>query len=198
MENPDFKKESEGEGAEEVYSKAVRAGRRTYFFDVKATRNDDYYITVTESRKKTGKDGGFTFEKQARVFQSRRHGYRPRSEHGRTVRQTVTVSERWPLRGLPFSFGMHATETELDSLSGPKRRPAQYRSRQGSAGNQDKGPPYFPCGHTQSGNDKRLSRFPDSAAGFLNASTNEHMKRKRENNSRYKKAANYYSSMNRT
>ena len=54
MENPDFKKESEGEGAEEVYSKAVRAGRRTYFFDVKATRNDDYYITVTESRKKTG------------------------------------------------------------------------------------------------------------------------------------------------
>ena len=63
MENPDFKKESEGEGAEEVYSKAVRAGRRTYFFDVKATRNDDYYITVTESRKKTGKDGGFTFEK---------------------------------------------------------------------------------------------------------------------------------------
>ena len=60
MENPDFKKESEGEGAEEVYSKAVRAGRRTYFFDVKATRNDDYYITVTESRKKTGKDGGFT------------------------------------------------------------------------------------------------------------------------------------------
>ena len=63
MENPDFKKESEGEGAEEAYSKAVRAGRRTYFFDVKATRNDDYYITVTESRKKTGKDGGFTFEK---------------------------------------------------------------------------------------------------------------------------------------
>jgi len=93
---------------------------------------------------------------------------------------------------------MHATETELDSLSGPKRRLAQYRSRQGSAGNQDKGPPYFPCGHTQSGNDKRLSRFPDSAAGFLNASTSEHMKRKRENNNRYKKAANYYSSMNRT
>ena len=59
----DSQKESESEGAEEVYSKAVRAGRRTYFFDVKATRNDDYYITITESRKKTGRDGNFTFEK---------------------------------------------------------------------------------------------------------------------------------------
>lgn len=51
------------DGVEEVYSKAVRAGRRTYFFDVKATRNDDYYLTITESRKKQGKDGSFTFEK---------------------------------------------------------------------------------------------------------------------------------------
>lgn len=150
MENPDFKKESEGEGAEEVYSKAVRAGRRTYFFDVKATRNDDYYITVTESRKKTGKDGGFTFEKHKiylykEDFRKFAEGFQdavdyvvkskpecfnpdgtaivPAQSTGRTVRQTVTVSERWPLRGLPFLFGTHATETELDSLSGPKRRP---------------------------------------------------------------------------
>ena len=43
--------------------KIVRAGRRTYSFDVKATRNDDYYVTVTESRKKTEKDGKFSFEK---------------------------------------------------------------------------------------------------------------------------------------
>ncbi|MDR0955488.1 MAG: PUR family DNA/RNA-binding protein [Rikenellaceae bacterium] len=48
---------------EEVYSKAVRAGRRTYFFDVKATRNDDYFLTITESRKKQGKDGSFFFDK---------------------------------------------------------------------------------------------------------------------------------------
>lgn len=55
--------ESEGAGGEEVYSKAVRAGRRTYFFDVKATRNDDYFLTITESRKKQGKDGSFFFDK---------------------------------------------------------------------------------------------------------------------------------------
>ncbi len=59
----DLKKENDAEGGEEVYSKAVRAGRRTYFFDVKATRNDDYFLTITESRKKLGKDGNFFFDK---------------------------------------------------------------------------------------------------------------------------------------
>lgn len=63
MANFDFKKENESDGAEEIYSKVIRAGRRTYFFDVKATRNDDYYVTVTESRKKTDRDGKFSFEK---------------------------------------------------------------------------------------------------------------------------------------
>lgn len=64
MNNFEIKRDKDlDEGAEEIYSKVVRAGRRTYFFDVKATRNDDYYITVTESRKKTEKDGRFSFEK---------------------------------------------------------------------------------------------------------------------------------------
>ncbi len=54
---------SEGEGGEDVYSKVVRAGKRTYFFDVKATRSGDYYLTVTESRKKMGRDGTPVFEK---------------------------------------------------------------------------------------------------------------------------------------
>ena len=37
---------------DEIYSNAVKAGKRTYFFDVKATRNNDYYLTITESKKK--------------------------------------------------------------------------------------------------------------------------------------------------
>ena len=53
----------DGDGGEDVYSKVVRAGKRTYFFDVKATRSGDYYITVTESRKKPGRDGAPVFEK---------------------------------------------------------------------------------------------------------------------------------------
>ncbi|RZJ69473.1 PUR family DNA/RNA-binding protein [Flavobacterium sp.] len=48
---------------EEIFSKVLRAGRRTYFFDVRATRADDYYITITESKKFTEDDGSFHFKK---------------------------------------------------------------------------------------------------------------------------------------
>lgn len=47
---------------EEIYSERVRAGKRTYFFDVKATRSNDYYVTITESKRKY-KDEGYTYEK---------------------------------------------------------------------------------------------------------------------------------------
>ena len=56
-------RDRDDDSGEEVYSKPVRAGRRTYFFDVKATRNDDYYLTIAESRKKQGKDGSFFYDK---------------------------------------------------------------------------------------------------------------------------------------
>ena len=46
----------------EIFSKRVRAGKRTYFFDIKATRSNDYYLTITESKRKL-KDDGFTYEK---------------------------------------------------------------------------------------------------------------------------------------
>jgi hypothetical protein len=48
---------------EDIYSKVVRAGKRTYFFDVKATRRNDFYLTITESKKRIGRDGKFYFEK---------------------------------------------------------------------------------------------------------------------------------------
>ena len=117
MNHFDYKKESESDGAEEIYSKIVRAGRRTYFFDVKATRNDDYYVTVTESRKnrkgrkilvrktqdpplqggllqirgRTRRSGRVHPGAQAGVFQSGRLGdqQHPRVA-GRRIRQTVT------------------------------------------------------------------------------------------------------------
>jgi hypothetical protein len=56
-------KELESKFREEIYSKAVRAGKRTYFFDVKSTRNDEYYLTITESKKRFEQDGQFRFEK---------------------------------------------------------------------------------------------------------------------------------------
>jgi hypothetical protein len=48
---------------EEIYSKVLRAGRRTYFFDVRATKANDYYLTITESKKFTNDDGSFHYKK---------------------------------------------------------------------------------------------------------------------------------------
>ena len=48
---------------EEIFSKAIRAGRRTYFFDVKSTKANDYYLSITESKKRFSEDGKFTYEK---------------------------------------------------------------------------------------------------------------------------------------
>ena len=47
--------------AEEIFSKALRAGRRTYFFDVRETKAGDYYLTITESKKFTNEDGTFIY-----------------------------------------------------------------------------------------------------------------------------------------
>lgn len=55
-------------GKSEIYSKAVRAGKRTYFFDVKATKDGNLYLTVTESKRRLRHDGnGFFYEKH-KVF----------------------------------------------------------------------------------------------------------------------------------
>lgn len=54
--------ENKNNGRDEIYSEKVKAGKRTYFFDVKSTRSNDYYLTITESKKRF-KEDGFTYEK---------------------------------------------------------------------------------------------------------------------------------------
>ena len=49
------------EYGDQILTKAVKAGRRTYFFDVRGTRGGDYFLTITESRKVTNPDGGTRF-----------------------------------------------------------------------------------------------------------------------------------------
>lgn len=48
---------------DDIFSKVIRAGRRTYFFDVRSTKADDYYLTITESKKFTNDDGSFFYRK---------------------------------------------------------------------------------------------------------------------------------------
>lgn len=56
--------ENKTNGRDEIFSEKVKAGKRTYFFDVKSTRSNDYYLTITESKKRYNKDDeGFTYEK---------------------------------------------------------------------------------------------------------------------------------------
>ena len=52
---------------EEIFSKSVRAGRRTYFFDVRSTKAGDYYLTITESRKDFNEDGS-PFYKKHKIY----------------------------------------------------------------------------------------------------------------------------------
>ena len=52
---------------EEIYSKSVRSGRRTYFFDVRSTRADDYYLTITESKRDFNEDGS-PFYKKHKIY----------------------------------------------------------------------------------------------------------------------------------
>ena len=60
--------DNQGKERAEIYSERVRAGKRTYFFDVKSTRSNDYYLTITESRRRYKDDGdGYYYEKH-KVF----------------------------------------------------------------------------------------------------------------------------------
>ena len=60
--NLTFKTVEENNEKAEIYSQRVRAGKRTYFFDVKSTRSNDYYVTITESKRKFNEDN-FSYEK---------------------------------------------------------------------------------------------------------------------------------------
>ena len=65
MYNEDFESGSSHErSGDEIYSKPVRAGKRTYFFDVKSTKgNNDFYLTITESKRRIEQDGRYSYDK---------------------------------------------------------------------------------------------------------------------------------------
>lgn len=50
-------------GRDEIYANAVRVGKRTYFFDIRSTKNNDYYLTITESKKRFNDDGSVSYQK---------------------------------------------------------------------------------------------------------------------------------------
>ena len=59
----DEQENSGSRDSNDVYSNAVRAGKRTYFFDVRSTRSNDYYLTITESKRMYNEDGSHSYKK---------------------------------------------------------------------------------------------------------------------------------------
>ncbi|MCK9612810.1 MAG: DUF3276 family protein [Bacteroidales bacterium] len=65
MEEKEFKERND---RGDIFSKAVRAGKRTYFFDVKSTRNEDFYLTITESKRRFNNESGKFFYEKHKIF----------------------------------------------------------------------------------------------------------------------------------
>ncbi len=60
----DFGNKNQSYGRGEIFSKVERAGKRTYFLDVKTTKSDEFYLTITESKRKaTNPQGRYQYEK---------------------------------------------------------------------------------------------------------------------------------------
>lgn len=102
-------------GKEEIFTKVVRAGKRTYFFDVKATRSDDYYLTITESKKRLGKEGKVFYEKHKiflykEDFEKFSEGLKGAVEYIGNGRETIIASS-------PVSDADHGQEREKTELT---------------------------------------------------------------------------------
>ena len=125
--NKHIMEEQEFKGRNEVYSKSVRAGkRRTYFFDVKTTKANDYYLVITESKKKFNDDGSSSYEKHKiflykEDFDKFAEGLTETIAHIRTIAPAISTSDgAHSSDGAPSSDGADATYSDLkfEDLSG--------------------------------------------------------------------------------
>ena len=101
-------------GREEIHSKAVRAGKRTYFFDVKATRRNDYYLTITESKKRFNRDGKHFYEKHKLFLY--KEDFDKFAENLNEIIQYIRDANPQPIE-IEKSVAKESTETEKDFTS---------------------------------------------------------------------------------
>lgn len=103
---------------DEIFSKAVKAGKRTYFFDVKTTRGSDLYITLTESKKRFEKDTNkFTYEKHKiflykEDFEKFVEGLNETIEKINELKEQGFIAEAIPEN--QYSNGNHANESQFN------------------------------------------------------------------------------------
>ncbi|MCQ2144089.1 MAG: PUR family DNA/RNA-binding protein [Bacteroidales bacterium] len=97
--------------ADDVYSRPVRAGKRTYFFDVKATKGNDYYLTITESKKKVEADGRFSFDKH-KIFLYKEDF----DKFAEGLQEVVDFIRNNCLKGSPAGEGNYTSKVEFEDL----------------------------------------------------------------------------------
>ncbi len=112
------------EDREDVYTKKVRAGKRTYFFDVRSTRRGDLYLIITESKKHTHPDGSATYDKH-KVFLYKEDF----DKFLNGLHDAIDEIDRLRSNGFtppePFSNGQARTEVEgQEEADGPEAVPA--------------------------------------------------------------------------
>jgi hypothetical protein len=102
-------------GRDEIFSTKVKAGKRTYFFDVKSTRSNDYYLTITESKKRF-KEDGFTYEKH-KIFLYKEDF----NKFVEALNNTVNHVKTELMPNVDFSqFDNHEREEEVASATTPR------------------------------------------------------------------------------
>jgi hypothetical protein len=106
--------ENKTNGRDEIYSEKVKAGKRTYFFDVKSTRSNDYYLTITESKKRF-KEDGFTYEKH-KIFLYKEDF----NKFIEALSNTVNHVKNELMPGVDFTQFDHAPEREEAEASSSK------------------------------------------------------------------------------
>ncbi len=99
---------------EDIYSKAVRAGKRTYFFDVKATRNEELYLTITESKKRFNQQTGKFFFEKHKIFLYREDF----DKFGEALQEAFSaIVEAQPeVPQVPREYQPHNTDIEFEDL----------------------------------------------------------------------------------
>ena len=99
-------------GGDDVFSKPVRAGKRTYFFDVKSTKGNDYYLTITESKRKVENNGSFTYDKH-KIFLYKEDF----DKFAEGLEEVIAyIRQNCPIKDEPSSEGSYKSDVNFDEL----------------------------------------------------------------------------------
>lgn len=103
----------------EIFSIPIRAGKRTYFFDVKSTRSDELYLTITESKRRFSNETGKFFYEKHKLFLYKEDFEKFADGLKDTVR-FIETGEKPVLAEVQEDMDLKSSDLDLDSLSDPK------------------------------------------------------------------------------